>query len=128
MADGNGSPSILETARRLGSTVLDIAETRLALFSIDLQEAAHRYAKLAVWSVVGVFCFVLGILLVTLAVITMFWETHRLAALTFGACLFLGASAMIAALIMRSLRQHRNLFAATMGELAKDREHLGATP
>ena len=39
MADRTTSRSIVESARRLGTSVLDIAETRLVLFSTDLKEA-----------------------------------------------------------------------------------------
>lgn len=128
MVHGDASASIFESTRRVGTTILDIAETRLALFSTDLQEAANRYIRLALWCLISVFFFGVGVLLVTLALIALFWDTHRLAALAVGGGLFLAASACIAALILNNVRQHRNLFAASLGELVKDREHLSATP
>ena len=66
MADRTTSNSIVESARRLGTTVLDIAETRLALFSTDLQEADHRFVWLLHWSMIGVFFLALGVLFVAL--------------------------------------------------------------
>lgn len=128
MADGSAVNSIIESARRLGTSLLSIVETRLALFSTDLQEAAHRFVWLFLWAVIGVFFFGLGVLLVALTIIALFWDTHRLAALGIGAGLFLAASLGIAALITHSARQQRNLFAATLGELAKDRDHLNGAP
>ena len=52
MADRTTSGSIVESARRLGTTVLDIAETRLVLFSTDLQETDHRFVWRILWSMV----------------------------------------------------------------------------
>jgi uncharacterized membrane protein YqjE len=127
MADSSTSVPLLESARRLGTTVIDVAVTRLTLFSTDLQEAANRYVWLVLCGVIGAFFFALGVLLLTLAVIALYWDTHRLAALTIGGGVFLGSSAMIAVYIFTNVRQHRSLFAVTVGELAKDREHLGAT-
>ena len=128
MADRTTSGSIVESARRLGTTVLDIAETRLVLFSTDLQEASYRFVWLIFWSMTGVFFFALGVLFVALLIVVFFWDSHRLAALALGGGFFLLASFSIAAIIVRLARQHRNPFAATLAELAKDRHRLQAAP
>lgn len=128
MADRTTSGSIVESARRLGTTVLDIAETRLVLFSTDLQEASYRFVWLIFWSMIGVFFFALGVLFVALLIVVFFWDSHRMAALGIGGGFFLMASFSIAAIIVRLARQHGNPFAVTLGELAKDRNRLEATP
>ena len=128
MAEHGASGSIVESARRLGTTVLDIAETRLRLLSIDLQEAGQRFVWLVFWTMIGVFFFALGVLLVALLIVVIFWDSHRLTALALGGGLFLLASFSIAAVIVRLVRQQRNPFAATLGELAKDRNTLQAAP
>jgi uncharacterized membrane protein YqjE len=128
MADYSTGVSILESARRIGTTVLDIAETRLALFSTDLQEAAYHVVQLILLGVVSVFFLGIGLLLVTLLIVTYYWETHRLMALSIGSGFFLATSIVIAATISSIARKHRNPFAATLGELAKDRENINAVP
>ena len=128
MADRTTSGSIVESARRLGTTVLDIAETRLVLFSTDLQEASYRFVWLIFWSMIDVFFFALSVLFVALLIVVFFWDSHRLAALALGGRFFLLASFSIAAIIVRLARQHRNPFAATLAELAKDRHRLQAAP
>ena len=127
MADGSPPVSLLESARRLGATALDIAETRLALISSDLQEAAYRLSRLVIWGLIAVFFLGLGLLLITLLVVAYYWDSHRLVALGIGSGFFLTASVCIGAMISYSARQHRNLFAVTLGELAKDRDRLDAT-
>ncbi len=128
MAERSTSGSIVESAQPLGTTVLDIAKTRLMLFSTDLQEAAHRFAWLILWSMTGVFFFALGVLLVALLIVVFFWDSHRLTALALGGGYFLLVSFSIAAVIVRLVRQQRNPFAITLGELAKDRSGLRPTP
>lgn len=128
MANDNRSVSVLESARRLGATVLDIAETRLSLFSTDLQDAAQTVIWSILWGVIGVFFLGLGLLLITLLIVAYYWDTHRLAALGISGAFFLATSLLIVAMIIRGARQHRNPFAATLGELAKDRHHLEVAP
>ena len=128
MAGRTTLSSIVESARRLGTTGLDIAETRLVLFSTDLQEASYRFVWLILWSMIGVFFFALGVLFVALWIVVFFWDSHRHAALALGGGFFLLASVSIAAIIVRLARQYRNPFAATLGEFAKDRHHLQAAP
>ena len=128
MADRTTSGSIVESARRLGTTVLDIAETRLVLFSTDLQEASYRFVWLIFWSMIGVFFFALGVLFVALLIVVFFWDSHRLAVLALGGGFFLLASFSIAAIIVRLARRYRNPFAATLAELAQDRHCLQAAP
>jgi uncharacterized membrane protein YqjE len=124
MADDTSNVSILDSARRVGTSVLQIAETRLALFSTDLREAAYHVIWTILWGVIGVFFLGVGLLLVTLLIVVLYWDTHRLMALGVGSGFFLLASMVIAAMITNTARKHSNPFAATLGELAKDREHM----
>ena len=55
MVDGSTSVSLLESARRLGTTALDIVEARLAMLTVDLQEAAYRLGWLIIWGLIAVF-------------------------------------------------------------------------
>lgn len=127
MVDSGASVSILESARRLGTTALDIAETRLALFSVDLQEAIYRLSWLIIWGLIAVFFLGIGLLLISVLVVAYYWDSYRLVALGLGGGFFLTASVCIAAVISHSARRHQALFAMTLSELAKDRDRLNAT-
>jgi uncharacterized membrane protein YqjE len=126
MNDGGASVSLLESARRLGTTALDIAGTRLALFSVDLQEAVYRLSWLIIWGLIAVFFLGIGLLLISLLVVAYYWDSYRLVALGLGG-FFLTASVCIAAVISHSARRRQALFAMTLSELAKDRDRLNAT-
>jgi uncharacterized membrane protein YqjE len=126
MTYGSTSIPLLESARRLGTTALDIAETRLAMLAMDLQEVAYRLGRLIIWGLIGVFCLGLGLALITLLVIAYYWDSHRLVAIGIGGGLFLTASILIALMIGNGVRRHQNLFALTLAELTKDRDRLDA--
>ena len=128
MANGDTSVSVIESARRVGITVLNIVETRLSLFSTDLRDAAQLVIWSILWGVIGVFFLGLGLLLIALLIVAYYWDTHRLAALGISGGFFLATSLLIVTMIIRSARQHRHPFAATIGELAKDRHHLEVAP
>lgn len=128
MANDETSVPLIESLRRLATTVLAIVETRLGLFSTDLQEATSHAVWLILWGVVGVFLLSLGLVLIAFLVVAFFWDTHRMTALGLTAGVFLTGSFFIVAMLLRSVRRHRSPFAATLGELAKDRHHLESTP
>jgi uncharacterized membrane protein YqjE len=116
--------SLLRSLRRLTATIIAIVETRLALLATDLEEGRGQLASLLVWSVVAVFFFALGTTLAALFVVIAFWDTHRLLASGLLSALFLGASALVALALRHRLKRKPKLFAATLGELAKDRGFL----
>jgi uncharacterized membrane protein YqjE len=128
MANGDMSVSVVESARRLVATLLAIVETRLGLFSTDLQDATRHVVWLILGGVVAVFFLSLGFVLVALLVVAFFWDTHRMTALGITGGFFFAISFFIVAMLFRSVRQHRSPFAATLGELAKDRRHLESSP
>ena len=108
--------------------MLDIAKTRLVLFSTALQEADDRFVWLIRWNMISIFFLALGVLFVALLIVVFFWDSNRHAAVALGGGFFLLASFSIAAIIVRLARRHRNPFAATLAELAKDRHRLQAAP
>ncbi len=124
MASDESSEPLIKSVRRLATTALSIVETRLGLFLIDFHDATHHVVWVMLWGVVGVFFLSLGLLLIALLVVALLWDTHRLIALGTMGGLFLAAIVFIVAMLFRSVRQHRNPFATTLGELAKDRRHL----
>ena len=108
--------------------MLDIAKTRLVLFSTDVQEADDRFVRLIRWSMISIFFFALGVLFVALLIVVFFWDGHRHAAVALGGGFFLLASVSTAAIIVRLARQRRNPFPAPLAELAKARHRMQAAP
>ncbi len=125
MAETAGrSGGLLDSLRRFGSTALEIIHTRIELFATELDEERARIAR-ALWlAVIGIFCLSLGILLVVLFLVVLFWDNHRLLVLGLLALGFLGAGSAAMLALRARLSQRTKLFAQTLDELQRDRERL----
>lgn len=112
--------------RRLLSTLTSIVSTRLELLANELQEERLRLTQMLLFALVALFCFGMGILLLAVFIVVLFWDDHRLAALGTLSAIFL-ALGMLMAMLLRSLaRAKSRLFSASLAELAKDRAQLNA--
>ena len=104
--------------------MIGIAQTRLELLSTELQEEVHRVAEIMVWATIALLAAGVGLFLLALVVIFVFWDTHRvLASIAVTSVFFL--IAVVAGLVLRAkLRSKPPLLDATLAELKKDRESL----
>lgn len=115
---------ILQSLSQVLATIVAMGQTRLELFAAELQEEVGRAARLLLFGFVTLFAAGTGLFLGALALIFVFWDTHRVlvAVLVTG---FFFLLAVIAALCLRNqLRAKPRLFDATLSELAQDKERL----
>jgi len=118
----------LSDAGELLSTLLDAIYTRLELLFLDLREGTAQLLSALLWGLIAVFAAAMTLLLGALAVIFIFWDTHRILVAVLLTALF-GALALTAALILGAkLRTRHSLFAATRDEFARDRQQLHIQP
>jgi len=115
---------LFASLRRLLATGVEILQTRIELLSVELEEEGARLRELLLYSLVALFFLGFGLLLLTLLVVVVFWETHRLPVLTGITALYLAIGIGAALRVRHSLKTRPHLFSATLGELVKDREHL----
>lgn len=115
---------LMGSVRRLLSTLTSIVSTRLDLLANELQEERLRLTQMLLFSALALFCFGLGVLLLTVFVVVLFWDDHRLAVL--GAlCILFFALGTVMTLLLRSKAQAKSkLFSASLAELSMDREQL----
>lgn len=111
---------ILDTAKRLGHTVLAMLHTRLELATVELEEEARRFLRYLVLGLVALILLVLALVLAAFFVILLFWEEHRLAAVGVMVLLFGGGAAFIAMSIKSSMQRKPRFMAHTTDELKKD--------
>lgn len=115
----------MASVRRLLSTATAIASTRLELLANELHEERLRLTQMLFFALSALFCFGMAMLLLTLLVVVLFWDEHRLAALGVMSVLFLASGALMVALLRSKAEAGSKLFSASLAELAKDREQLG---
>nr|WP_298725442.1 phage holin family protein [uncultured Steroidobacter sp.] len=108
------------------ATFVAIVHTRLELLTTELQEEVRQVGAILLWAFVAAFAAMMGLFLIALAVIFVFWDTHRLAASVAMVGMFL-AVAVVAGLILRhKLVTKPPLLDDTLAELARDRDQLKA--
>lgn len=115
---------MFESLKTLSASLVSIVHTRLELLSTDVAEEREHLISLLVMGLVTLFCLGVGIVLLAILIAVAFWESHRLMALGGLTGLFLAAGAGVAWLAMHKARTRPRLFAASLAELSKDRQHL----
>lgn len=117
------SDSLLHSLRRFMSSILGIAQNRIELFAVELQEEKWRFQQMLVWSVIGVFAAVMTLSVVTATVVFLVPEEQRRFVL--GAfCLGYAALAAFSFLRAKKLVQKHPPFQQSIEELKKDRKWL----
>ncbi len=115
---------LFKSVAHLLATAVGIAQTRLELLSTELQEEVHRVAEIMLWATVALLAAGVGLLMLALVIIFVYWDTHRLAASIAVTSVFF-LIAVIAGLMLRAkVRSKPPLLDATLAELKKDRASL----
>lgn len=120
------SGGLFESLKALTASLIGILHTRLELLSVDIAEEREHLITLLLLAQAALFCFGVGVVLLALLVVVAFWETHRLLALGGAGGVFLFAGAAMAWVAVHKTRTRPRLFAASLAELSKDRQHLGS--
>ncbi|WP_439517710.1 phage holin family protein [Hydrogenophaga sp.] len=119
------SPQRLSSSLRgLASTVLELLQVRLELFSVEAQEEVLRVGALMVYGAIAVTFLSLGLTFLALFITVALWDSHRLLALGIFSALFLLAGGVAAWLARERVRSGTRLFSASLEELRQDREEL----
>jgi uncharacterized membrane protein YqjE len=120
----NRKPNLMGSITNLVRNFVEIVETRLALFALDMQETGMNLLSLLILCGVILTCLGLSLILATLLVVVIFWDSHRLLALGGAVGFFAVAGLGLWFMVLARFRSMPRLFAATRGEFAKDREWL----
>jgi len=126
MAEENQAASggIFDSLKTLSASLLSIVQTRLELLSTDVAEERERLTAYLTLVLGALFCFGVGVVLLAILIVVVFWDSHRLLALGGVAGLFLAAAAGLAWRAMRKIQTDPRLFDASLAELSKDRQQL----
>lgn len=116
--------NLLSSIKGLVATGASIAQTRLELLSVDVQIARSKFICLLIMIVSALFFLFFGLVMLALFIVIYSWETDRMMALGLLTGAFLSVGAILAVLILQSLRNMPRLFEASIAEFAKDREEL----
>ncbi len=116
---------LLGSVKRLLATLAGVVATRLELLANEWQEEQLRVMQMLLFALVGAFCFCMGLLLLALFLVVLFWDEHRLAVLAALTVAFFVSGGVLLMLMQSKWRQGSKLFSASLAELDKDRKSLG---
>lgn len=116
--------AIFESVGRIGTTVLGMLQTRLELAAVEIEEESRRTLGHFILALISLIFFGIALVLVSLTIILVFWETYRLQAAIGLALLFTAIGAFVAMKLRASFATKPRLLAATILELKKDVVHL----
>lgn len=130
MAEESHTPArgLLESLKTLSVSLVGIVHTRLELLSTDIAEEREYLITHLAWVLVALFCLGVGVVLLAILIVVVFWESHRLVALGGLTGLFLATGVGAGWLAIHKVRTKPRLFAASLAELAKDRQQLTPKP
>ena len=118
------SSGLMGSVKRLASTLICIVSTRLELLANELQEERLHLSRMLLFSLSALFFFGIGILLLTVFTVVLFWDDHRLVVLGGLSLLFFMLAALMAILVRNMAKTKSKLFSVSIAELAKDSEQL----
>lgn len=103
---------------------LATAQTRLELLAVEAQEEKLRLTGLLFNTFLSAVFLGFGVVFLVVFLTVLFWDDHRLLALGLGTVVLLAAGLLTASNAAREVKRGSRLFAASLGELARDREAL----
>lgn len=123
---GAGGPAtgILQSLRNLATTLVALLQGRLELLATDLEEERIRLLQLLFWAAGALFFFALGVLMITMLIVLLLWDSYRFAGIVLLATVFLAIGVALAIGVRNRMRMPSRLFSSSLDELAKDKERL----
>lgn len=112
--------AIIESLGRIGATLVAMAQTRLELAAVEMQEESQRLLGYVVLALLSLILFGIAMMLVAFLVIIIFWDSYRIHAAAGMALLFGVAGAFVALKLKTSFDARPPLLGATLAELNKD--------
>jgi uncharacterized membrane protein YqjE len=117
-------PGLFGSIARLGRTTVALLRTRLEILGTEIEEERIRFTGLVLLVAGIAFCVQMAVLLFVILMVVLLWESHRLLTLGVLAAAFLVAGIALFLWLRHQMRTRPRMFAATLGELAKDQERL----
>lgn len=122
------SKGLLDSLGTFAATLVAIVQTRLELLSVDMEEERVHYLSLLILVQVALFCLGVGVVLATILLVVIFWDTQRILVLGLLAGLFLTGGIGAGLFAMHKIKTKPRIFAASLLELFKDRQRLVSKP
>ena len=119
--------STASRVRGLFADVIELAQVRFELFTVEARDELARLASMAVMGAFAVVFISFGLIFLAVFLTVLLWDSQRLLALGVFTALFLGGGGVLGLLAWQKARQGLRMFGATRDELRRDQERLRAS-
>jgi uncharacterized membrane protein YqjE len=123
-AQAGSVQGVLVSAKNFVATLIAIIGTRLEIAASELEEERLRLSEMMAWGAFAMLFGVLALIFLSLLVVAVFWDDHRLAALGVIAAVYVILTAVAGLKLRKCVEQKSRLFSVTVEELRKDQEGL----
>lgn len=120
--EGEGEDTAGLSLRGFFLAGIRLAHNRLQILATEVAEEKVRLTLAAITGVAGLFFLGLAIVLATILLVTLFWDSHRFEVLAGLSAAFALVGGGLLTLTVRSVTQKVPPFQATLGELKKDQD------
>lgn len=110
--------------KTLAATLVGIGCTRLELLSNEIEEQRVWLSSMLLWTLISLFCAAVGIVLVAILLVVVFWDTYRLLTLFILVFVFVLGAIISSQVALGKARAKPKLFSTSLVELSKDHEQL----
>lgn len=117
------SSGLMQSLRNLAASSVGVLHTRLELLVSEVEEERLRILQLLLWGAAALLFLSFGVLMLSFALVILFWDTHRLLSAIVLGVVYLAIGGALAVAARRCVQRPR-LFTASLAELAKDRDTL----
>ena len=118
------TPGLLNSAREVLAALLDIGQTRLQVASTELEQQRLHLSRLLLQAALCFFLLGMGSIMVTLWLVVVFWDEHRLLAIGLITTAYLGGAIGCGLAWRRQARRKPAFLSTTVAELRRDGEAL----
>jgi uncharacterized membrane protein YqjE len=117
-------PGIFDSLRAVITDLTALLHTRIELASTEMEEEMERLKRMLVLAAISLFCFSVGLILLNIFIVVVFWDNHRLLVLGGLTALYLIVGLAVGLVLRSKTATPQKFLAATISEFAKDRERL----
>lgn len=115
---------LFASLQNITGTLLGIVQTRLELMRVEIEEGRQRLIQLLSIAFLSLFCLSMGLILLTMLLVVIFWDTHRLLTLSLLTGSFLLAGGVLWLKTLQTLNRMPRMFEASLAELLRDQQKL----
>jgi uncharacterized membrane protein YqjE len=115
---------LMGSLKTLAATLVGIGCTRLELLSSEIEEQRVWLSSTLLWTFISLFCAAVGVVLVAILLVVVFWDTYRLLTLFILVFVFVLGSIISSQVALGKARAKPKLFSTSLAELSKDHEQL----